>query len=152
MSIEQKINVIIDNKPYPIPIEMRPLWRVCLILICIAVVSGDKRYLSSKKINILVWMLIRKNKWPDYGDYLTDRVIDSPMISVDTATFRGIEFAKAKGFLYFDSEKIYITDSGYDLYLILLENDIMRDEIHFLEEYGNKVTDRKIKNLTNKGK
>ena len=60
MNENSKVKTIISDKSYPLPIEMRPLWRICLIVVTLAVVSGDKRYLDVKKVNILVWMLIRR--------------------------------------------------------------------------------------------
>tara|TARA_R110002049_G_scaffold309141_1_gene517570 strand:+ start:13183 stop:13446 length:264 start_codon:yes stop_codon:yes gene_type:complete len=76
MQDDNTIRAVISDKAYPVPIEMRPLWRICLIVTSIAVVSGDKKYLDSKKVNILVWMLIRKKRWEEYEKYLLDRTND----------------------------------------------------------------------------
>lgn len=93
------IKPVISDKPYSVPIEMRPLWRICLILVSIASLSGDKRYLSVKKVNMLVWMLIRKNRWQEYEDYLCGRSLDLPLVSADAATYKTVEFALAKDFV-----------------------------------------------------
>jgi hypothetical protein len=148
MNIERKIKPIISSKSYPIPIEMRPLWRICLIIISIIIVSGDKKYLDQKKVNILVWMLIRKNKWEEYEDYILGRNHNIPLVSVDTATYKAVEFSIAKNFIMQKEGRLYITTHGEELFSVLVKNDIMKEEIIFLQQVGKKLTDNKIKGLT----
>lgn len=148
MRIERKIKPKISNKPYPISIEMRPLWRICLIIISIIVVSGAKKYLDVKKVNILVWILIRKNKWEEYEEYLLGRSPEIPLVSVDTATYKAVQFSIIKEFVKLESGRLYITEKGEELFSILIENGIMSEEIDFLEQMGKKLTDNKVKGLT----
>lgn len=148
MNMERKIKPIISDKPYPVSIEMRPLWRICLIVISIIVVSGNKKCLNQKKVNILVWMLIRKNRWEEYEEYFLDRSHDIPLVSVDTATYKAVEFSIAKNFVKLEDGRLCITVHGEELFSILTENDIMGEEIVFLEQIGRKLTDNKVKGLT----
>lgn len=148
MNKELNVKPIVSDKPYSVSIEMRPLWRICLILICVSVVSGDKKYLNSKKVNILVWMLIRKNRWQEYEDYLLNRSENIPLVSIDTATFKAVEFSIAKGFLSLENDKIYVTDTGEELFSLLVENNIMDEEVCFLKQLGKKLSDNKVKGLT----
>ncbi len=148
MTVEQKIKPVISDKPYPISIEMRPLWRISLIIISIVVVSGDKKYLDLKKVNILVWMLIRKNKWEDYEEYLLGRTDDIPLVSVDTATYKAVEFSIVKELVKLENGRLTITKSGEDLFSILIENNIMIEEMDFLKQVGKKLSDKKVKGLT----
>ena len=148
MTESANVRATISDKPYPVPIEMRPLWRICLIVIAIAVVSGEKRYLDVKKINILVWMLIRKTRWNKYESFLIGRSKDIPLVSVDTATYKAVEFAIAKEFITLDSGRLYLTKNSDDLFSLLKENQIMGDEIEFLSMNGKKLTDKKVKELT----
>ena len=148
MRIKRKIKPKISNKPYPISIEMRLLWRICLIIISIIVVSGAKKYLDVKKVNILVWILIRKNKWEEYEEYLLGRSPEIPLVSVDTATYKAVQFSIIKEFVKLKSGRLYITEKGEELFSILIENGIMSEEIDFLEQMGKKLTDNKVKGLT----
>lgn len=147
MNEKNKVKTIISDKPYPLPIEMRPLWRICLIVVSLAVVSGDKRYLDVKKVNILVWILIRRARWDDYEGFLHDRSKDIPLVSVDTAMYKAVEFAIAKEFLTLKVGRIYMTKNADDLYALLVENGIMDAEISYLKINGKKLTDRKVKEL-----
>ncbi len=148
MTKKAAIKPIISNKPYSVPIEMRPLWRICLILVSISTLSGDKRYLSVKKVNMLVWMLIRQHRWDEYENYLYMRTRDIPLVSADTATYKAVEFALAKGFIRLENARLHITDAGLEIHQLLLDNDIMSEEIWFLTNVGKKLSDKKIKEIT----
>lgn len=148
MNKELNVKPIVSDKPYPISIEMRPLWRICLILISVCIVSGDKKYLNSKKLNILVWMLIRKNRWQEYEEYLLGRTEEVPLVSIDTATFKAMELSIAKGFLSLKGDRVFINESGEELFSTLVENSIMEEERSFLTLLGKKLSDSKVKGLT----
>lgn len=138
----------ISDKPFPVPIEMRPLWRMCLILISIVVVSAEKRYLDTKKVNILVWMLIRRSQWDAYEQYLLDMSPAIPLVSVDTATYKALEFLLATQLVTITDGRIHVTDHGIDLVATLGANQIMLDEIDFLTRLGKKLTAEKVRGLT----
>ncbi len=144
------VKIIIDNKPYPLPIEMRPLWRMCLIVIAIAEISGKKKYLELNKVNVLVWMLIRKNKWDEYHQFLNFKgVIENvPLVSVDSSTYKAIEYSIAKKIVALKAGKLHLTTLGDDTFSLLVDNDIMIEERLFLQETGKKLTVNKIKELT----
>ncbi len=148
MTEAANIRAVISEKPYPVPIEMRPLWRICLIILSIAIVSREKKYLDIRKLNILVWMLIRKQRWVEYESFLVGHSKDVPLVSVDTATYKAVEFAIAKEFVKLESGRLYLINGGDALFSILDKNQIMSDEIEFLSLNGKKLTDQKVKELT----
>jgi hypothetical protein len=147
---ESKVKVVISDNPYPIPIEMRPIWRIALIIVSIHIVSGEKKYLDLKKVNILVWMLIRKNRWEEYQDYLLGLSDKLPLVSIDTATYKAVEFSMAKNLTQLDAEsgRLNLTPEGNTFFSILVANDIMSEEIQFLKHVGKKLSDTKIKDLS----
>lgn len=148
MNNEKIIQPVISDKSYSVPIEMRPLWRMCLILISVMVVSEGKKYLDTKKANILVWMLIRKSRWAEYEDFLLNRKNDVPLVSVDTATYKALEFLVTKQLVTLENGRVVITAGGEKLFAGLVENTIMEREVSFLESFGKKLTDEKVKRLT----
>ncbi len=148
MNEARNIKPVISDKPYSVPIEMRPLWRICLILASIARLSGDKRYLSVKKVNMLVWMLIRKKRWQEYEDYLCGRSLDLPLVSADAATYKAVEFALAKDFIQLRDGRLHITGSGLEVYQLVIDNEVMTEEVWFLEKVGKKLSDRKVKEIS----
>ena len=148
MSTVGEFKAVFSDKPYPISIEMRPLWRICLIIISICVVSGKKKFLDLDKVNILVWMLIRKERWPEYEEYLLNRTDTIPFVSVDSATFKAVEFSIAKGFISLADGRLMMEESGQELLNILENHHFMTEEMDFLNHIGKKLTVNKIKKLT----
>lgn len=148
MSEKTTIAPVISNKPFSVPIEMRPLWRISLILISISIVGGSKRYLNVSKVNMLVWMLIRQKRWDEYRDFLLGRSLDLPLVSADTATFKSVEFAIAKDFVSLKESRLYLSDRGEDICQLIEDNSLMFEERSFLESVGKKLTDAKIKAIT----
>ena len=148
MNEGKRIKPRISDKPYPLAIEMRPLWRICLIVISVIIVSGEKKYLSLKKVNILVWMLIRRNRWDEYGEYLQGRNSEIPFVSVDTSTYKAVEFSIAKGFVSLKDGRLYVSDIAENLYSVLINSEIMLEEMDFLEQLGKKLSESKVKGIT----
>lgn len=144
---EPKLKTVFSEKNHPIPIEMRPIWRMSLIVIAILKVSGSKKYLDMTKLNILVWMLIRKAHWDEYSDYLSDRTLDLPFISVDTSTYKAVEYSVAKDFVSLKNGRLYVNVLGEELCSLIDVNELFREEVEFLSKYGKKLTDGKVKGL-----
>lgn len=148
MSLPATITPVFNKKSYPIPIEMRPLWRISLIVISIALVSKPKPYLDLAKVNILVWMLIRKSQWNNYNDYCFGQTHTIPLVSVDTATYKAFEFALSKQLIQLENGRLSLLEAGHKLYETLVLNEIMNDERVFLSQIGKKLTEKKVTEMT----
>lgn len=140
--------VTIDTKGYAIPIEMRPIWRISMIVLVVALLEKNASSLDLRKLNVLIWMLIRKNRWEEYRSYLLGQSNDLPFISVDTSTYKALEFAMAKDFTKIENSKIVLLDKGIRLFDLLRENEILLDEMAFVSEIGKKLTQKKLDELS----
>ena len=147
MTETTKAKTVISEKPYPLPIEMRPLWRICLIVIALVMVSGDKRYLDIRKVNILVWMLIRRTRWKEYELFLHDHTRDIPFVSIDSAMYKAVEFAIAKNLVTLEAGRLYTTSNAENMHCLIVDNKVLEDEIEFLATNGKKLSERKVKEL-----
>lgn len=148
MTVTDSIRASFTDKPYPVPIELRPLWRIALLVSTIAIVAGNKKYLDLNKANILVWMLIRSRRWREYEDFLCGRTNELPLISVDTATYKAVEFSIAKQFLALQSSRLYLEEYGNELFEVIVRSEILREERAFLQENGRRLTEIKVKALS----
>jgi len=137
-----------SSKPYAIPIEMRPLWRICLVVISIAIVQNKEKKLDINKVNILIWMLIRKKSWEEYSKFLLKETTQPPFISIDTMTYKAIEFSVAKEFIGIEGQKIFLTNNGWELFYLLEEHELFVLEREFLASYGKKITVNMVKKIT----
>jgi hypothetical protein len=71
-----------------------------------------------------------------------------PLVSVDTATYKAVEFALSKGFILLQDGRLHITECGLEVYRLVIDNELMTEELTFLENAGKKLSDRKIKEIT----
>lgn len=147
---ETSIKLQVTGKNYPIPIEMRPIWRVSILLVILAEVGKSKGYLDLTKLNVLIWMVIRRKNWEKYADFLTDQNHKVPLVSVDTATYKAIEIAVSRKMIKIEGKKIYLIETGRHFYSVIKQHSILTDEIDFLNEYGRKLTLKKVNLLTGK--
>ena len=140
-----KMKTVISTRGYPIPIEMRPIWRISLIALSISAVGGEKKYLDLKKLNILVWMLIRKQRWGEYEEFLFDRSEKIPIVSVDTANYTAVEMGIAIRVFELNDKRLHIEQLGDELIELISKNQLLIEERSFLERVGKKLTDKKVR-------
>lgn len=73
MMNNKSIKVTINNKPYPVPVEMRPLWRIGLVVLIVKRMNTLKKTIDLKKLNVMLWMLIRSHSWENFKLFLNTR-------------------------------------------------------------------------------
>ena len=136
--------VLINNRPYPIPIEMRPLWRISLVILIVHIITANNKNVDLRKLNILLWMVIRNHDWGTFKKFLFDKDTKAPFISTDQANYLAIELAFKKDLIQFSNQKIVLTDQAHLFVLILEENKLFISERFFLENIFSKLTVEKI--------
>lgn len=145
-----KIKVKIDNKPYPVPVEMRPLWRISLIIIITKIMNKKNKSLDLKKLNVMLWVLIRTQEWNNFMKFIDDKNNVAPFISSDQANYIAIELGFKKNLLQFNQDKIEVTDLGNVIYDNILLNNLFDAERNFIENYLSKITVDKVEKMLGK--
>lgn len=142
---EKKTTPTFSDSGYPLPIELRPIWRIGLM--CMAINAVGEHSLKIHKIRVFLWMLIRPHKWGRYYDSLHS--YDSNIISMssDRSTDIAIEIAIAKGFVRLESDSLILDSEGYRLLGLISELDIFKREIEFVRSVKSKVTDKYIRKI-----
>ncbi|ENX41571.1 hypothetical protein [Acinetobacter sp. NIPH 2100] len=140
----------IDNKPYPVPVEMRPLWRISLVIIIVKTMLLKNKTIDLKKLNVMLWMLIRNQKWGEFKKFLIEKEYPAPFISSDQANYIAIELTFKKDLIKFNNEKIETTPLANNFYENILEHNLFNDEIIFLENHLSKITYDKIEKMMGK--
>lgn len=138
---------VISDVGYPIPIEMRPIWRTALICIAINIVDTNGTSLKIDKLRIFIWMLARPTKWDNYYYSLHSIEPSFFKISSDKSTDIAIEIAIVKGFVKLESDSLHLEHNGLKLLMLVEEIKLFKDEIDFLQSIKSKVTDKYIKSL-----
>ena len=136
-----------NNKPYPVPVEMRPLWRISLIIIIVKTMLLKNKPIDLKKLNIMLWMLIRNQDWGEFKIFLNERNHPAPFISSDQANYIAIELTFKKNLIKFNNQKIETTALSDSFYHQIRENNLFNDEIIFMENHLSKITFDKIEKM-----
>ncbi|MDD9320604.1 hypothetical protein M0O54_10815 [Acinetobacter lactucae] len=149
--MNKKLKATFRNKPYPLAIEMRPLWRICLVILIIKNMIIKNRATDLKKLNILLWMTIKHQNRQIFERFLLDKNAPIPFISSDQANYVAIELAFNKDFIKLSyDEKIYLTSKSEHLYNLIIENNLFKDEIDFMSNFGYRLTQKNIDKIIGK--
>lgn len=148
MSTSLKIKI--DNKPYPVPVEMRPLWRIGLVVIIVKTMMIKNKTIDLKKLNVMLWMLIRNQEWEKFKKFLIEKDQPAPFISSDQANYIAIELTFKKNLIRFDQDKIETTYLADNFYNHILQNSLFNAEINFLDDYLSKISFEKIEKMLGK--
>lgn len=149
--MNKKIKVSFRNKPYPLAIEMRPLWRMCLVIIIVKNMHLKNRSIDLKKLNILLWMTIKHQNRYIFERFLIEKNAPIPFISSDQANYVAIELAFNKKLIKLShDERIYLTDKSEHLYNLIFENNLFKDEIDFMNNFGYKLIQKNIDKIIGK--
>lgn len=144
------LKIKIDNKPYSVPVEMRPLWRISLVIIIIKTMLLKNKSVDLKKLNVMLWMIIRNQDWGEFKKFLIEKEYPAPFISSDQANYIAIELSFKKDLIIFNQEKIETTILADKFYENIVENNLLSDEIMFTENYLSKLTFDKIEKMMGK--
>lgn len=148
--MNKSLIVKIDNKPYPVPVEMRPLWRISLVVIIVKTMIIKNKTIDLKKLNVMLWMLIRNQEWEKIKIFLIEKDQPAPFISSDQANYIAIELTFKKGLIRFDQDKIETTYLADNFYEQILKHGLFKDEIKFIDNYLSKITFDKIAQILGK--
>lgn len=148
--MNKSLKLKINNKPYPIPVEMRPLWRISLVIVIVKTMLNNNKTINLKKLNVMLWMLIRNQEWDKFKKFLIEKNQPAPFISSDQANYIAIELTFKKDLIKFVQDKIETTYLADNFYENMIENNLLRDEINFIESYLSKITFDKIDKMLGK--
>lgn len=145
--------IIFTSRPESIPGDMRPSWRIGLILLILSITSrGGKS--SILRISVFNWALRNKVNQQNLLNLLNN--ITSPDLIYfrnDPTLLRAIDFGI--GFGYIDSlgDRVRLSIKGNKLVQqIMINKDIYIEEKKFLSEIGkSKINETFVKQLITKG-
>lgn len=130
----------VSDKGYPLPIELRPLWRLGIMCLCIRVLGSTAHGLNVNKLRVATWMLNRPQLWPEYSKSLFGDKIKLPSINVDSNTDKAIEIGIVKKLFSFSGDNVRLLDAGYDLLSLCDELETFSNENDFLDSISSKFT------------
>ena len=142
-------DIVFDAKPDAVPYNYRVSYKVsqiCLIMrIC-----GWQGSCSLIKLHMISFALCTRDSMDRLLRFANDELSNPPIVRFDPAVNRALTFAVAYGFIMQQKSGTYkITDRGKNFAdQIKFVGDLMTSEIGYLTELSKKLTENKIKELT----
>lgn len=142
-------NIVFDAKPDAVPYNYRVSYKVsqlCLIMrIC-----GWGDTCSLVKLQMISFALFSRTNMDRLIKFAEDKFLTMSIVRFDPAVNKALTFAVAYGFVAQQKNGNYkLTDRGHNLAeQIIMAGDLMVVEIHDLKELSKKLTENKIKELT----
>lgn len=130
----------VSDKGYPLPIELRPLWRLGIMCLCVRQLGSTAHGLNINKLRVATWMLNRPQLWSEYMHSITGDCVKIPAINIDSNTDKAIELGIIKKLFSFSGDNVHLLDAGYDLLSLCDELETFSNEVEFLSSINSKFT------------
>jgi len=142
-------DIVFDAKPDAVPYNYRVSYKVsqlCLIMY----ICGWQGSCSLIKLHMISFALCTRETMDKLLKFAKGDVASPPIVRFDPAVNRALTFAVAYGFVTQQKSGTYkLTDRGHNYSnQIKLAGDLMIPEIMYLSELSKKLTESKIKELT----
>ncbi|MBS4719632.1 hypothetical protein J4G62_05125 [Aeromonas caviae] len=145
---DKPTEVLFSDSGYPLPIEKRPLWRLCLMCLCIKSFGRAETGLNITKLKISTWMLIRSQRWSEYIDSAYNDIKLNHSVGADYDTDRSIELGLRREFFALSGKNnIVLLQRGEELLDLCDEVGAFISEIDFIKTIKPKFTDAFIYKL-----
>lgn len=147
-NFDGSLRIVISDAGYEVPIENRPLWRLLMLCFCIKILSSDGLGLSSSKIRVAIWMVLRPSKWVEYKEFLFGFSIDVPKVMPDDNVEKAIQLGIAKKYFSIsDTGRVELQDLAISLIEMADNVDVGLAEKDFLNYIKSKFTDAAVKSI-----
>ena len=142
-----------NDRPTPVPADIRAEWRVPLLLLIVKSCWGGRAPLH--QVQALAWAAIFEENRPDFiRAYRGESDPAALLIRYDPAVIRAINLAVGLGLLSWHSRnRLTLTGEGETTLDRVLTNDgVLADERAFLADFGGRIPMNRINQMLGIGK
>lgn len=136
------------SRPYPVPGDLRPRWRIGLILLLYDACHGGTA--TPQQLHILDWVARHSTLHQGFAGMLTgDRLVGESFVRIDPALTRAMSFGSAAGLLKREGTlRTRRTDLGLSLAAELRQHDdLYQSERAFLNSLPRKLSSTAATNM-----
>jgi hypothetical protein len=135
---------ISEKKEY-IPCDLRPPWKMSLLILITGIV-GYRNKLSRNKAHLIIWILKNDKHLTSYIEYTDNLSNDRPIINLDPALDKAIDYALFSNLITVSKNKITLTEKGKIIFTKLENSEIFSFEKSILNSIKSKFSEEKVKN------
>jgi hypothetical protein len=145
---------VFRSRPKSIPGDLRPLWRIGIILLILRLASWGKKS-SLGRLHVLNWAIRTEENREELEEVIAGNISpDTVIVRIEPSLNRAIDFAHGEGLLEFVSgDRVQLTPIGKSATNKLLNQDnLFREEKLFLRRIGKTgLTEKIVKELFGEG-
>lgn len=150
--LEQKVKYIFQRRPYSLPADLRPDWRIAMILLILSICCKGQRS-NIKRLRIMNWACGTPETRHNFNKFLDGRISPDQIIARYEPWFaKAMALAEGEDLVIRKGSSVSLTPRGMEIVNdISATNDLFKIEIEFLKSIGKKVTEKKIDELLEGG-
>lgn len=139
---------LFQRQPVSIPADMRPGWRICIIILLLRMCCRQNRS-TFGRVHVLSWAVRTSGTRCDLISVLNgEDSLDSLLVRIEPSVNRAVDLASGASILKLSGDRIEITGNSIELADRLIEADsIFSDEKEFFSTIGKRVTEDFVKRL-----
>jgi hypothetical protein len=134
---------ISERKEY-IPCDLRPAWKISLLILIMGIV-GYRNKLSRNKAHLIIWILKNDKHLNSYIEYTANQSNDRPIINLDPALDKAIDYALFSNLITVSKNKITLAEKGKDIFTKIESSEIFNLEKSKLNSIKSKFSEEKVK-------
>ncbi len=134
---------VFNKRPESIPGDLRPLWRIGLLLLMLYVASRGKKS-SFGRLHVLNWALRSDEGRDALLGMLEGRLVPGTIVvRIEPSLNRAVDFAHGEGLLKkVGGDRIELTSTGEaEAKRLLKQGELFVSEREYLEQVGKKLTE-----------
>ena len=139
---------VFRRRPFSIPADLRPLWRISLVILILRKCCQRQRS-HLRRLHVLNWACSSPENRDEFVALLDGQILpDSIIVRYEPWLDRAIELAEGEGLLSRHGAVVELTPEGMEMASqIMADNRILAPEKEFLEVVGRKASEKAIKEL-----
>lgn len=140
---------VFNQRPESIPGDLRPLWRIGLVLLMLHMASWGKKS-SFGRLHVLNWALRSDEGRDALLGILNGRLLPGTVVvRIEPSLNRAVDFAHGEGLLRrVGGDRVELTSTGEaEARRILQQDDLFANEREYLKQVGKKLTETLVAEL-----
>jgi hypothetical protein len=139
---------IFKSRPESIPGDLRPLWRIGVLLLILLISSRGGRS-SFRRLQVLNWAILTRENQRTLIDVIQGKMKpDTVVVRIEPSLNRAVDLALGEGLVSRESNRISLTHLGQKVATILYnEANIFTEDKIFLDRIGKALKEYLVQQL-----
>ena len=138
-------NIVFFQRPIPIPVDYRPIYKIAQILLILKICCRDEKS-SLPKLHLFIWALKNDKNMQQVRDTVTSNFNNSIEVwGMEPSLNRALDYSLEEGVCESMEGKIKLTEKGITFCdRILNDKNIFTKEIDFLKFIKKRFTEERV--------